>query len=863
MWVKIRTAGGGAPSGLWIAPFVVLFFGATPVHAAAPVIDDLSASVGVVAPGGTVTVAVQAHDPDCPDTCASGCGQTIRADLTRWTTTAGSVVASDNGTTGSPYAASAIWQAPATEGTYSITVSLSDSGTFLCGGRATTTGSLDVLVSTASNTAPVVTSVTASPGRVYPGQQVLLSCSATDADDDPVAFDWATDLGAVTPDASSPGMSQAVLETPRPGIATVVCSARDPAGAADSASVQVAVTDAVAERTLAKGLSAPHRLAIDDFGDVYVVDRSRAGIQVVNLFSGEPVYRLDLPGVTSVAVDWGGDLVIGAVDGARVIDRTGRPLLALEVEPGVGPVADVAVDPVRQRYVTLHRTSGRVIVYDATGARQAAFGTVGDGAGELRSPGGVAVAPGGEIVVADGGHGTVHVFEPLTGALVRSFGGLGAGAGTFVRLDDVAVGSDGVIWASDSFQDWVQTFDPDGTLREVFGTYGSGLGELKTAAGLGISDGLARLVAASVNTGSVQVFRTDGAPGVEPAPALSYTPSSLSFGARPVGATSAPRTVSLRNQGTAPLGIRSLATRGDFAVAGGCPDFLDPGAACTVAVTFTPTGVGARTGALLLDTSDGAPDGGPVTVSLDGSGVVTGVVVATPHELRFSDQPVGTTSEGYEVFLSNPGTTPATLVTVGVSGPYAQTNDCPRMLAAGGRCTVRVYFAPQAKGDYLTGTLTVESDTGSEHVPLTGQGTALEISPVPGSVDFGTRRLTGPPTRRTLVVSNTGTDLVEIRTVGVAGEAAGAFAVEEDDCTGSLLWLNEECTVTVAFVPTQAGAAGGELQVTSNAPSARVALRGFGVDASVTAIPTLSEWGLLALSLLLALGGAIALGRKG
>ncbi len=51
--------------------------------AEAPVVDSLSASPVTVAPGESVILTALAHDPDCPDTCTSGCGQYVRADLTR------------------------------------------------------------------------------------------------------------------------------------------------------------------------------------------------------------------------------------------------------------------------------------------------------------------------------------------------------------------------------------------------------------------------------------------------------------------------------------------------------------------------------------------------------------------------------------------------------------------------------------------------------------------------------------------------------------------------------------------------------------------------------------------------------------
>ena len=71
---------------------------------------------------------------------------------------------------------------------------------------------------------------------------------------------------------------------------------------------------------------------------------------------------------------------------------------------------------------------------------------------------------------------------------------------------------DGIIYASDSFQDWVAAFNPDGTPREVIGTYGEELGEFSTATGVIPAANIDRLLAASANSSSVQVFVTSSDP---------------------------------------------------------------------------------------------------------------------------------------------------------------------------------------------------------------------------------------------------------------------------------------------------------------------------------------------------------------
>ena len=101
-------------------------------------------------------------------------------------------------------------------------------------------------------------------------------------------------------------------------------------------------------------------------------------------------------------------------------------------------------------------------------------------------------------------------------------------------------------------------------------------------------------------------------------PVVTLTPSSIDFGGLPLGATSAPRTVTLTNSGTATLSIAGIPPlNGDFAIiTKTCGTSLAAGASCTITLTFTPTAVGLRTGTLTV--TDNAA-GSPHAVSLSGS----------------------------------------------------------------------------------------------------------------------------------------------------------------------------------------------------------------------------------------------------
>ena len=414
----------------------------------------------------------------------------------------------------------------------------------------------------------------------------------------------------------------------------------------------MSITDALAESRLTRDLGAPQRIAVDSMGDVYVADPGRGGLAAFNLADGELVYRIPFVGVTSVAVDWQ-DRAAGrrAAPARRSLDRRGLKLLALDPREPLGAVTDVAVDTARRRYAVLYGDTSRILVHDETGTEIGAVGVAGDGPAELRRPQGVAFTPEGDLVVADSGQATIKVIG-LDGTLRLSFGGNGTSAGRFVRLDDVEVGADGVIYASDAYQAWVQAFNPDGTLRETIGTYGDGLGRFRTPSGIAAAADYRKLIVASLNTPSLEVFRMRGDPvsARKPQPVLSTT--AIGFPATPVGAASAARVVTLGNVGTAPLGMRRVVVNGEFRQTNDCGLALDPGATCSFSLTYVPETPGTATGSLDIETS---ANPGSLAVALTGEAFLAPTASLVPGQLAFADQRVGTTSAPQPATLEQHG----------------------------------------------------------------------------------------------------------------------------------------------------------------------------------------------------------------
>ena len=112
-----------------------------------------------------------------------------------------------------------------------------------------------------------------------------------------------------------------------------------------------------------------------------------------------------------------------------------------------------------------------------------------------------------------------------------------------------------------------------------------------------------------------------GGGGGTTAPAVSLSPSSLSFGNQTVNTTSGAQAVTLTNTGNATLSISSITLTGTDAAAYAktttCGSSLAANANCSISMTFTPTTTASTTASLSIATNAA---GSPATVALTGTG---------------------------------------------------------------------------------------------------------------------------------------------------------------------------------------------------------------------------------------------------
>jgi Bacterial Ig-like domain (group 3)/Abnormal spindle-like microcephaly-assoc'd, ASPM-SPD-2-Hydin/Bacterial Ig-like domain (group 2) len=109
-------------------------------------------------------------------------------------------------------------------------------------------------------------------------------------------------------------------------------------------------------------------------------------------------------------------------------------------------------------------------------------------------------------------------------------------------------------------------------------------------------------------------------PVTVPPPVMSVSPVSLSFGSQNVGATSTAQQLTVTNTSNSNLKIVSVGATGDFSETDNCASSspLPTNGTCTLNVTFTPTGTGARQGTVSI--SNGTISIAS-TVALSGTGL--------------------------------------------------------------------------------------------------------------------------------------------------------------------------------------------------------------------------------------------------
>ncbi|MEZ4861110.1 MAG: choice-of-anchor D domain-containing protein [Caldilineaceae bacterium] len=221
------------------------------------------------------------------------------------------------------------------------------------------------------------------------------------------------------------------------------------------------------------------------------------------------------------------------------------------------------------------------------------------------------------------------------------------------------------------------------------------------------------------------------------APEITVTSTTNSFGNVGTSETSPVKTVTISNSGNAPLNLTSIQMTNDgsgqFANTNSCGATLNPGASCTVGVTFTPNAAGAQSGVLTIASNDS--DEASVAVNLSGTGVAQAPdITVLPTSLTFTDTIVNSAAPAQSVTVTNDGTGNLAIQALSLEGtdsdqfvvvdPSSTCSPLTKNLADGESCTVAVLFSPTSAGAKSAALVIASNDTDeiTSTVTLSGVG---------------------------------------------------------------------------------------------------------------------------------------------
>ena len=196
-----------------------------------------------------------------------------------------------------------------------------------------------------------------------------------------------------------------------------------------------------------------------DLGNIKIVDFNE---QEIHLVSKEPWARL----LIGSAYDSRGRLY-GADGGTQIISVFDPDTLKLLYGFG-GPeyfekAAFIALNEELQRIYVTDVKAAKVVVFDMDGNYLFSFGELGNGLGQMYAPMGIAIAPNGDVFVAEFLNTRIHVFDQ-DGKALRHFGERGDKEWQFEGPRGLAFTSDGNLVVAEArksgFAIYTQNGDP-------------------------------------------------------------------------------------------------------------------------------------------------------------------------------------------------------------------------------------------------------------------------------------------------------------------------------------------------------------------------------------------------------------------
>jgi trimeric autotransporter adhesin len=244
---------------------------------------------------------------------------------------------------------------------------------------------------------------------------------------------------------------------------------------------------------------------------------------------------------------------------------------------------------------------------------------------------------------------------------------------------------------------------------------------------------------------------------------------------------------------------------------------LEPGLSCSFEVAFQPRAPGGHTGSVVIPND---AIGGAQVVTLNGEATAALVTFSPPAVVI--NQPINAPPTPANVTLTNNGDGVLRISSIGLdsgSDPeFAQSNDCPSVMAAHSSCQITITLSQIAPDDKKTrsGTLVVKDDAGGNTLGPTG--TTTQSIPVTGSLaqsaaSFNrqslafTQNLGSGSGSETVMLVNSGQAPLHLSAIHDDGDFS-----QSNNCP-LVMAPGASCAISVTFVPSTLGERDGYIVV--------------------------------------------------
>ncbi|NDB15731.1 MAG: choice-of-anchor D domain-containing protein, partial [Gammaproteobacteria bacterium] len=267
-------------------------------------------------------------------------------------------------------------------------------------------------------------------------------------------------------------------------------------------------------------------------------------------------------------------------------------------------------------------------------------------------------------------------------------------------------------------------------------------------------------------------------------------------------------TFTLRKDTSDALSVASIQLLGDSRDQFAVGSYSCSSLPCDVAVSYTPTALGASSATLLVTYASGAQ---PLQVRLAGRSAVS------PANIQFGNQSNGSTPVAQVVTVQNTGSASMTVTDVSVTGgdaaKFGFTNGCTTAVAVSASCNIDVVFNPPTGGGQQQANLVVSTEetvdgslkTASYTIPLVGKPTAGGLQTISlGSTQLAfanTALSPATPEVKTVTVTNSGAQTLSLSAFTIGGTDASPFSISSNGCSANLA-ASASCTISVRFNPT-------------------------------------------------------------